>query len=68
MRSIKLFFSISAFFAPLLLGSSIVSAQTFGAASIHGKVIDESGAPVPGATVIGRSPALQLPQVVVVSE
>jgi outer membrane receptor protein involved in Fe transport len=68
MRSIKVVLSISAFFAPLLLGSSIVSAQTFGAASIHGRVIDESGAPVPGATVIGRSPALQLPQVMTVSD
>jgi len=39
------------------------SAQT-GTATINGQVTDESGAVLPGVTVIAMSPALQVPQVI----
>jgi hypothetical protein len=52
----------------LLLGVSTASAQTFGAAKIHGKVTDATGAAVPGVAVTARSPALQLPQVTAISD
>ena len=38
------------------------SAQTVGAGSILGKITDETGAVLPGATVTIKSPSLQLPQ------
>src|SRR4029453_163127 len=37
-------------------------AQTVGAGSILGKITDETGAVLPGATVVIKSPSLQLPQ------
>ena len=48
--------------------SAVSHAQTFGAAAIHGRVTDESGAALPGLTVTGRSPSLQLPTVSVVTD
>ena len=51
-----------------LLAASTAAAQSFGAATIHGKVIDESGAAVPGVTTTGRSSALQLPAVTVITD
>jgi outer membrane receptor protein involved in Fe transport len=56
-----------ALLVPFLLAGSTAVAQTFGSASIHGRVVDESGAAVPGVTATGRSPALQLPEVAVVT-
>ena len=44
------------------LVSAVASAQTVGVGSILGKVTDETGALLPGATVSIKSPALQLPQ------
>ena len=37
-----------------LLAASTAAAQSFGAATIHGKVIDESGAAVPGPSRSSR--------------
>ena len=58
----------------LVLGSALVcptpsaSAQTFGSATVHGRVTDETAGAMPGVTVAGRSPALQLPTVSVVTD
>src|SRR5258705_11883150 len=46
----------------LLAADRAVVAQT-GTATINGQVTDESGAVLPGVTVTGTSPALQVPQV-----
>jgi hypothetical protein len=45
--------------------SAQVAAAT---ATIHGQVTDESGATLPGVTITLRSPALQVPQIAVVSD
>ncbi len=44
----------------LLLGAASAHAQAVGSATIRGRVADESGAGVPGATVTVSSPSLQL--------
>src|SRR5262245_33928223 len=49
-------------FAVTLLLAATASAQSVGVGSILGKVTDETGAVLPGATVTIRSPSLQLPQ------
>ena len=56
--------------AALLLAAcaSSAGAQTFGAATIHGRVTDDTGAALPGVAVTGRSPALQLPTVTTVTD
>ncbi len=46
--------------AMLLLGAVRAHAQAVGAASIRGRVADETGAGVPGASVTVSSPSLQL--------
>jgi len=51
----------------LTLMAAPSAAQTLGAGSIQGLVTDESGAPMPGVTITATSPALLVPQVVVVS-
>ena len=60
---------LSAVFFVALVGitAAPVSGQSAGS-TIHGTVNDESGAAVPGATVTLTSPALQVPQMVTVSE
>ena len=55
----------------VLLAFALGSAQTFAQSAnstIHGTVKDESGAAMPGVTVTLASPALQVGQIVVVSE
>ena len=49
------------------LTTTTARAQITAAASITGKVADETGGALPGVTVTGRSPSLQLPQVTTVS-
>src|SRR3989454_770460 len=46
-------------FLGLILFSTLAVAQT-GSATVSGQLKDESGAVLPGVTVIARSPALQL--------
>jgi hypothetical protein len=52
----------------LLSLTTSLGAQTFGAATIHGHVADETGGALPGVAVSGRSPALQLSAVTVVTD
>ena len=52
----------------LAMWATAARAQTFGAAAIHGRVSDETGAALPGVSVSGRSPSLQLPVVTVVTD
>ncbi len=47
----------------MALAPAIVRAQAVASASITGRVLDESGAPVPEVTVSVTSPALQVPSV-----
>jgi hypothetical protein len=54
--------------ASLLFLSGIAAAQAVGTASIQGRLTDDTGATLPGVTVTITSPALQLPQMVFVSE
>ena len=52
-----------------LVSAVPASAQVAAAtATIHGQVTDESGASLPGVTITLRSPALQVPQISVVSD
>ena len=52
-----------------LVSAVPASAQVAAAtATIHGQVTDESGASLPGVTITLRSPALQVPQMSVVSD
>ena len=52
-----------------LVSAVPASAQVAAAtATIHGQVTDESGASLPGVTITLRSPALQMPQMSVVSD
>ena len=53
--------------ASLTLAGSTVGAQTLGSGAIQGAISDESGAPMPGVTVSASGPALQVPQLTVVS-
>jgi hypothetical protein len=53
--------------ALVLMTSIPVAAQSAGS-TIHGTVSDESGGAIPGVTVTLRSPALQVPQLVAVTE
>ena len=50
--------------ALLFLGSERAALAQTGTATINGQVTDESGAVLPGVTVIATSPALQVPQVI----
>jgi hypothetical protein len=52
----------------LLIGAAGAQAQAVGSAMIRGRVVDESGAGVPGATVTVSSPALQLRERAAVSD
>ena len=57
------------FISAFTLNSVPASAQVASAtATIHGQVTDESGASLPGVTITLRSPALQIPQMSVVSD
>jgi hypothetical protein len=47
----------------MIAAPAVASAQNVQGAVITGKVLDESAAAMPGVTVTGRSPALQLPTV-----
>src|SRR5688572_29131505 len=47
----------------LILTSAAASAQTLRGAVVTGTVSDDTGGALPGVTVTGRSPALQLPSV-----
>jgi hypothetical protein len=46
----------------------VVKAQAVGSASLTGRVLDESGAPVPGVTVVVTSPALQVASMTAVTD
>ena len=52
----------------LVMGAERAQAQAVGTAAVRGRVVDESGAGVPGATVTVSSPSLQLRERTVVSE
>src|SRR5688500_7931609 len=52
----------------LFMGATSAHAQAVGSAAIRGRVADESGAGVPGATVTVSSPSLQLRERAVVSD
>ena len=52
----------------LFMGAASAHAQAVGSAAIRGRVADESGAGVPGATVTVSSPSLQLRERTVVSD
>jgi hypothetical protein len=54
--------------ALLVMGAARAQAQAVGSAAIRGRVADESGAGVPGATVTVSSPSLQLRERAVASE
>ena len=43
----------------LVLAAATASAQTNPTGTISGKVVDQAGLPVPGASVTAESPALQ---------
>ena len=51
----------------MAVAPSIMRAQAVASASITGRVLDESGAPVPDATVAVTSPALQVSSVAAVT-
>ncbi len=53
--------------AVLIVTSSLAAAQAVGSASIEGRVSDETGATLPGATIVVSSPAMQLGKVEQVS-
>jgi hypothetical protein len=67
VRSRFLFLSAALAVALMLVAASPVWAQSAGS-TIHGTVKDESGGAMPGVTVTLKSPALQVPQLVVVSD
>jgi hypothetical protein len=52
----------------LAFSVSMASAQNTSLASLQGKVTDESAAATPGVTVTVDGPALQVPQISVVSD
>jgi hypothetical protein len=60
--------ALAALTALLMFGAVRAEAQAVGAASIRGRVTDESGAGVPGVTVTVASPSLQLRERSAVSE
>jgi hypothetical protein len=66
-RGVLLSTTLLCFMGIVVLGVPATGAQTLGSGSIQGTVTDESGAALPGVTVTAVSPALQVPQVVVVS-
>jgi len=49
--------------AAIVLGTSGAWAQSVGTGTIQGRLLDETGAVIPGVSVTISSPALQLPQV-----
>ena len=59
---------VTAFVLNLAMGSQAAWAQTTASSTIHGLVSDESGAALPGVTVIIKSPGLQVGQVSKVTE
>ena len=52
----------------LLMGAASAHAQAVGSGAMRGRIVDESGAGVPGVTVTVSSPSLQLRERTVVSE
>jgi hypothetical protein len=68
MKARLSFLTRSTFLLALHLAVSSAGAQTFDRATINGKVVDETGGALPGVSVTGRSPALQLREVSVVTE
>ena len=67
VRRRVLFLSATLAVAWVLMATPAVWAQSAGS-TIHGTVKDESGGAMPGVTVTLKSPALQVPQLVVVSD
>ncbi len=66
---IRLLVALLVGFIATLVSAVSASAQVAAAtATIHGQVTDESGASLPGVTITLRSPALQVPQMSVVSD
>ena len=54
---------------PLLFGLAVAPlAGQSGTGDIEGSITDNSGAALPGVTVTAKSPALQVPEVTVISE
>ena len=51
----------------VVLAVSAANGQSLGAGAIEGTIVDDSGAALPGVTVTAAGPALQVPQVLVVS-
>jgi outer membrane receptor protein involved in Fe transport len=65
MRTIKIF----GLTAPALLGLAAAAlAQNVSSSSIDGVVTDESGAALPGVSIMAASPALQVPQLTTVTD
>jgi hypothetical protein len=60
--------TVAALSALLVMQAVLAEAQAVGAASVRGRVTDESGAGVPGVTVTVASPSLQLRERSAVSE
>src|SRR5690349_3238476 len=63
----RVMFLTAALGAAMLMTTPMVWAQSAGS-TIHGTVKDESGGAMPGVTVTLKSPSLQVPQLVVVSD
>src|ERR1041385_2932955 len=65
MRQVALgrFVCLRAILLIVLVAPAIVYGQAAASASISGRVIDDTGAPVPGVAVTVTSPALQVPAV-----
>src|SRR4030095_7761281 len=62
MRGFRLFLSLLAC-AAMIAAPGVAYAQNVQGAVITGKVLDESGAAMPGVTVTGRRPACHRPTV-----
>ena len=52
----------------LLIGAASAHAQAVGSGAMRGRIVDESGAGIPGVTVTVSSPSLQLRERTIVSE
>jgi hypothetical protein len=59
---------IGLFLAVFVAVASSTTAQNVSSSSIDGLVTDESGAALPGVTIVATSPALQVPQLTTVSD
>ena len=59
---------IGLFLAVFVAVASSTTAQNLSSSSIDGLITDESGAALPGVTIVATSPALQVPQLTTVSD